>query len=93
MLRLMAPPDYIHKFVKALRDRPQLEFVARKSGTWQNYHSDSALIQHGMARYVLVGLATHEDGGEMMGTVARVADDIIVAGQHRTWLGRPPQQW
>ncbi len=93
MLRLMAPPDYIHKFVKALAGRPQLEFVARKSGTWQNFHADSALIQHGMARYVLVGLSDHKDGGEMLGTVARVADDIIVAGQHRSWLAREPQEW
>ena len=31
MLRLMAPPDYVHKFVKALSGRPRLEFVARSA--------------------------------------------------------------
>lgn len=85
MRRLMSPPLYHHKFVGALEDRPGLRFVARKSGTWQTYHSDSALIQHGHTRYVLTALADHPDGGGMMRRVARAADDLIVAGAHRRW--------
>jgi len=93
MLRLMAPPEYFHKFVKSLQERPRLEFVARKSGTWQNFHADSVLIQHGPNRYVLVGLSDHEDGEQMLRDVAPVADDLIMAGQHRRWLARPSQGW
>jgi beta-lactamase class A len=93
MLRLMAPPEYFHKFVAALQDRERLDFVARKSGTWQHFHSDSVLVQHGPARYVLVGLAEHEDGEAMLRRVAPVADDIVLAGRHRTWLARPTQGW
>lgn len=85
MRRLMSPPLYHHKFVGALEDRPGLRFVARKSGTWRTFHSDSALIQHGHARYVLTALADHPDGGRMMRRVARAADDLIVAGAHRRW--------
>ncbi len=93
MLRLMAPPEYVHKFVKALDGRPRLEFVARKSGTWQNFHADSALIQHDMARYVLVGLSDAENGEELLRAVAPVADDIIVQGEHRSLLARHSTHW
>ena len=93
MLRLMAPPEYFHKFVMALQDRPRLEFVARKSGTWQDFHADSVLVQHGMARYVLVGLSDDEAGEEMLRAVAPVADDVVRSGRHRTWLARPSQGW
>ena len=91
MLRLMAPPEHVHKFVKALRGRPRLEFVARKSGTWQNFHADSVIVQHGRARYVLVGLSDSADGEQLLQAVAPVADDLILAGQHRRWLARPFQ--
>jgi beta-lactamase class A len=85
MLARMAPPEYFHKFVGALGGRPGLEFVARKSGTWQNFHSDSALIQHGSARYIIVGIAEHANGAKWLDQIAHLADDIIVAGRHRRW--------
>ena len=76
-----AAPEYFHKFVAALQERPRLEFIARKSGTWQNFHADSVLVQHGKSRYVLVGLAEHADGEEWLRRVAPIADDlVIVAG-------------
>jgi beta-lactamase class A len=88
MRHLMAPPEYFHKFVGGLQERPGVEFVARKSGTWKTFHSDSALIRHGHARYVLVALADHPEGESMLRTLARIADDIIVAGDHRSWAAR-----
>jgi beta-lactamase class A len=80
----MAPPEYYHKFVKGLRQRPRAEFVARKSGTWEDFHSDSAIIQHGHRRYVLVALAHHPDGEEMLRTIAVLADDLVAEGAHRS---------
>lgn len=88
MRSLMAPPEYVHKFVAALERREHVEFVARKSGTWQHWHADSALVQHGRARYVLVGLAEDEAGEEWLRSVAPIADDLIVAGHHRSWPAR-----
>ena len=85
MIERMAPPEYFHKFVGALQDRPGLTFVARKSGTWRQFHSDSALIQHGSARYIVVGLAEHADGAKWMKQIAHLADDIVIAGRHRRW--------
>jgi beta-lactamase class A len=89
MQERMAPPEYFHKFVLALRGRSGLQFLARKSGTWQKFHSDSALIQHGSARYILVGLAEHPEGEHLMEELARIADDIVVTGRHRRWVAPP----
>jgi beta-lactamase class A len=89
MRERMAPPEYFHKFVRALRGRSGLRFLARKSGTWQQFHSDSALIQHGSARYILVGLAEHPEGEHLMEELARIADDIVVTGRHRRWMAPP----
>jgi beta-lactamase class A len=80
---LMGPPEYVHKFVAALRDRPGVRFVARKSGTWRSFHSDSALIQHHHRRYVLVGLAEAPDGEQLLRRLAVLADDLIARGEHR----------
>ena len=88
MIERMAPPEYFHKFVGALQDRTGLTFVARKSGTWRQFHADSALIQHGSSRYVVVGLAEHADGAEWLKRIAHLADDIVVAGRHRRWRSR-----
>src|SRR6185436_16307468 len=46
MLGLMSPPAHFHKFVGGLQGREGVIFLARKSGTWRNFHADSALIQH-----------------------------------------------
>jgi beta-lactamase class A len=83
MLARMGPPEYVHKFYKALGARPGVEFVARKSGTWQDFHADSALVTHGAQRYILVALADHPEGEEMMQTIAAVADEIVEVGEHR----------
>jgi beta-lactamase class A len=90
MRRLMAPPEYHHKFVAGLRGRRGVEFVARKSGTWATHHSDGALIQHGAARYVLAALADHPDGERMLRRLAAVVDDLVVEGRHRAWGARMP---
>ena len=88
MRRVMAPPGYRHKFVAALEDRPGVRFVARKSGSWSVFHSDSALIQHGHVRYVLAALSEHPGGEGLMRRVAAVADDVVVAGEHRSFRAR-----
>jgi beta-lactamase class A len=85
MLAHMAPPDYVHKFFKALRDRPGLSFVARKSGTWEDFHSDSALVERDGRRYVIAALAAHPEGETMMMQIAEIADELIERGEHRRW--------
>ncbi len=83
MLGLMAPPKHYHKFVGGLKDREGVVFLARKSGTWRNFHADSALIQHFGRRYVLVALTEVKSGEGMMREIAKIADDLIMDGAHR----------
>ena len=85
MLDHMAPPEYVHKFYKALRRKPGVRFLARKSGTWQDFHADSAIVEHGARRFVVAAIAKHEDGEEWMERVARLVDDLIARGEHRWW--------
>lgn len=83
MLDLMSPPGHNHKFVGSLRPMHGLSFVARKSGTWRNYHSDSALIQHFSNNYIIVALADIPGGGQVLAKIATIAAAIIKEGQHR----------
>jgi beta-lactamase class A len=83
LMALMGPPKHHHKFVKGLEDRPDVTFVARKSGTWLDFHADSALVQHGDDRYVAVALSELRNGEDVLQRVIRAVDDVIVAGKHR----------
>ena len=83
LLRLMGPPKHHHKFVRGLEGRAEVTFLARKSGTWQDWHADSALIQHGDERYVAVALSELKRGEDVMQQVIKVLDDLVVEGKHR----------
>lgn len=83
LLALMGPPKHHHKFVKGLEGRSDVTFVARKSGTWLDYHADSALIQHGANRYVAVALSELRNGEDVLQRVIRAVDDVVLAGKHR----------
>lgn len=83
MLGLMSPPAHHHKFVGGLNDTPGVTFLARKSGTWRNWHSDSALIQHHGRRYVAVGISETNRGEKIMQQLIKVMDDIVMDGDYR----------
>ncbi len=83
LLTLMGPPKHHHKFVHGLAERQGVSFLARKSGSWKNWHSDSALIQHGDQRYAIVALSELRNGEDVMQEVARLVDDLIMQGKHR----------
>ncbi|MGH8478374.1 MAG: serine hydrolase [Gammaproteobacteria bacterium] len=78
MKEVLSKPAIHHKFVKGLSDRPQCRMF-RKSGTWRQWHSDSALIEHAGHKYIAVALAADPSGGEWMTRLIRSLDDIIVA--------------
>lgn len=80
ILSLMSPPAITHKFVRGLKQRPEITFLARKSGSWSHFHSDSALIQHGDLRYAVVALSKNvRNKKHRLEEIARAADDIIVS--------------
>jgi len=68
------PPDD-HKFVKALAGRGLT--ILRKSGTYQDWLHDSAIIEGPNRRYVLVGLTHHPKGDDYLEDLAREVDDLM----------------
>ncbi len=76
----LARPAIRHKFVKGLESRPAAELF-RKSGTWRDFHADSALIQSGRHTLVIVGLAHHPQGGEWLARIAAPLHDLIAPPQ------------
>ena len=77
MKQVLSQPGIRHKFVKGLESRPGVQ-IYRKSGTWQDHHADSALVEHDGRKFVIVGLANHRDGGEWLERLAAPMHDLVV---------------
>jgi beta-lactamase class A len=86
MKESLSNPGIHHKFVKALEGIPGIR-IFRKSGTWKDHHADSALVEYGAHRYVLVGLAEHPDGGAWLVRLGLPLHRLLV-GASRTTLTR-----
>jgi beta-lactamase class A len=65
MLDLLSHPELHHKFVSVLDRVAPTAQVYRKSGSWENWHSDSALVWDKNRRYIVVALAD-DPAGEML---------------------------
>jgi beta-lactamase class A len=77
MLDALSRPGIRHKFVAGLADRP-LAVLWRKSGTWQDTHADSALVESGGRRFVMVAIAKSPQGGDWLRRLAVPLHDLIV---------------
>jgi beta-lactamase class A len=78
MKETLSNPGIHHKFVKGLDSRPGVR-IYRKSGTWKDFHADSALVESGQHRYVIVGLAEHSRGGDWLVRLAAPLHDLVVS--------------
>lgn len=66
MLEIMKNPDLHHKFVNTLdRIAPKAD-IYRKSGSWRNYHSDSALVWGPKRKYIIVALIDNDFGEQII---------------------------
>jgi len=89
MLEILSKPGIHHKFVRALQDLPGVR-IYRKSGTWKNFHADSALVEQGGRRFVMVAIAEHPDGGDWLVRLgARM--NLLIAPPARREAGPAPQ--
>ena len=79
MKDLLADPKLRHKFVKGLDPQPGETRIYRKSGTWRTWHSDSALVEHGDRKYILVALANDPRGGRWLERLAAGVDELIIS--------------
>lgn len=79
MLEIFSNPEIRHKFVKGLAGTPGVK-IARKSGTWKDWHADAGIIEHAGRRYIAVGLVEHPRGGEILENLIRGLDRIVCGG-------------
>ncbi len=79
MKAMLAKPGIDHKFVKGLAGIPGVK-IYRKSGSWHQWHADSALVEQGGHRYILVALAEDPAGGQWLARMAAPLHRLIVPG-------------
>jgi beta-lactamase class A len=79
MLDFLSNPAIDHKFVRSLRARDaRLGRVYRKSGTWRDWHSDSALVwEDGGQRYILVGLVESPEGEQILRGLVPLVESLL----------------
>lgn len=77
MKAILAEPAIQHKFVEGLaKVHPDSRFY-RKSGTWKNWHADSAIVEHAGRRYIVVALAASPEGEQWLRRLIVPLDEII----------------
>ncbi|MGD0258591.1 MAG: serine hydrolase [Verrucomicrobiota bacterium] len=82
MREIFASPDIPHdniKFVKGLAGRDVQ--IIRKSGTWENWFHDSAVITGPGRHYILVALTRHPKGDDYLVELAPAVDDLLTPGR------------
>ena len=62
-------------FVAGLKGRDVR--MVRKNGLWQDWHLDTALIEHGPHRYALAAAARHPRGQDYLAALAAEVDSLI----------------
>lgn len=73
-------------FVRGLSGR-ELTLI-RKSGLWEDWHLDTARVQHGDRVYVLAGMTQHPKGQDYLARMAAAVDDLLCRAD-----ARPPAYW
>jgi beta-lactamase class A len=77
MKTILGNPAIEHKFVKGLKSVHPNSRIYRKSGTWRQYHSDSAIIEHDGRRYIAVALAKSPRGGKWLSDLIVAMDKLV----------------
>jgi len=82
MKEILGNPGLNHKFVGGLKKVHPDAAIYRKSGTWQTYHSDSALIERDGRTYIAVALMNDPNGGEWLSQLIVEIDNIIFSAKN-----------
>ena len=84
MKSILADSSINHKFVEGMKDHRPTAKMFRKSGTWRDYHSDSALIERSDGRkYIAVCLAQSANGSALLKQIIVNLDKVI--DQHQPY--------
>ena len=84
MKEIMGSPAIHHKFVAGLEARHPDARLFRKSGTWRNFHSDSAIVERDGRRYIAVALSDDARGGDWLKSLIGGLDDAVFASAAQT---------
>ena len=76
---MLGEPGITHKFVKGLADYPDVD-IYRKSGSWKQWHGDSAIVESGDTRYIVVGLAEDANGGAWLSRMIKPIHESMMPG-------------
>ena len=77
MKAMLGNPGIKHKFVKGLADYPDAK-IYRKSGSWRQWHADSALVEANGRKYIIVGLAEDASGGAWLSRLIKPIHEFMV---------------
>jgi len=80
MRSALSEPGIQHKFVKGLAGHDELEMY-RKSGTWRDFHADSALVETENEAYVMVALAHSARGAAWLQHLAEPLHILATTSQ------------
>lgn len=78
MMEALSNPGIKHKFVKGLKAYPNLELF-RKSGSWKDYHADSALVRSKGLAYIIVALSHNPKGALWLEKLAAPLHELAVS--------------
>ena len=77
MMKYMVDPALQHKFVNSLSKVAPGARIFRKSGSWQSFHSDSALVWGPKRKYILSALVEHPDGEKIMRSLVYEIEKVM----------------
>ena len=77
MKSILGKPAINHKFVRGLNEARPGSTIFRKSGTWRNYHADSAIVERDGRRYIAVALAQSTKGSNWLKRLVVAMDDLV----------------
>jgi beta-lactamase class A len=77
MKRMLGNPGIHHKFVKGLEDHPEAK-IFRKSGSWNKWHADSAIVEAEGHKYIVVALAENPKGGSWLSNMIKPIHEFMV---------------
>ena len=77
MKSILGKPAINHKFVRGLNEARPGSTIFRKSGTWRNYHADSAIVERDGRRYIAVALAQSTKGSKWLTRLVVEMDDLV----------------
>ena len=78
MKAMLGDPGINHKFVAGLQGYKDVK-IYRKSGSWKRWHGDSALIEAGDTKYIVVGLAEDVNGGKWLSRMIKPIHELMTA--------------